>query len=1259
MFNNNVLASFDAYNLPFHGVRLPSFVIQEEDRKALGVDSSISNFDFLRKLCLNGFKKLNLKKDSPEYKRYAERAKYELDTLNELGFVDYILLVWTVMNFCKKRDIPVGKGRGSAAGSLVLFLIGATGIDPIKYDLFFERFISKTRAKKQVIDGVTYLDGSLMCDVDMDICYYRRHEVIEYLNTLFPNKTSKILTLNTLSGKLLIKECGKVVGDKSETEMTEVAGLIPKIFGKVKDIEEAYETVPEFKAWCDENKRIYNIALKLRDLVKNKGMHASGVLISYDDLQDNCPVEFSSDKSHVSGFDMNWVSLINVKLDCLGLRSVSVVDDVCKHVGIKMDDIDINDPLIYQNLYDLKTPHGLFQIEADTGFKATQKIKPKSLEELSGVLAIARPGAMQFLDDYANFTNTGVSKDIHPFFNDVFSVTGNLCLYQEQLLSAIKKIGFSAEEAEIVRRCVTGDTVFISKTRGYVSINTLISTGYKDELFLTLDELGNKKWQKIKDIWSNGMKQIRYVEANNGLSVKATLHHQFLTDTGWKARLRLTENDYLYTPKSVEWDGQDLISRDLAIIISGLATEGYFSGYGTTTFTNYEPSILKMFNDSFFNVFNKYATVRPCGKVVAIKKQETEFINKYLNYGLSASKILPEIMMGMTKETTRDFLSFILACEGGVSQSNIGNQRWFELSSKSEKFAQQIQLLLLRFGIHSKLRKKKNPKYGWFYYILIKEYNLLKLLNQELTNMWPDSKKEQLNKLLETERALHTSFDMIPQSVLKKLISQYPFITSGESGRLYKKPCNKETFKKLCLKSGDKKWIEFSNKDFIFNKFSNQDRDIREVEVFDFTMEDEESPFIIANGIVIHNCVGKKKVDEMKVWKEKISKKVLENKLDPSISDTIWNIAEASANYSFNCSHSISYATLSALTVYLKFKYPKEFFLSLLKMCKHEPDPRAEIAKIHKELRHFNINLLSPDIIKSDMDFKIEGDDIRFGLYFIKGISEKSINKLNDFKKEYSNKFKLFQSAEEAGLSISMLSALIQAGAIDGYKDNRSYTVMQAQLWNILSDNEKKIAMSLGQEYRYNLVTTVKAMTQKLNEKGKPIIKESRLETIKKKYQPFKLIYDLNSKNEQFASWYYEKKLIGYACSQTLKDIFCDKYKHLKDISEAIDCQNDYEIRFVCTVEEKTIGVSKTKGTRYMKLLVSDETGMMNVLCFNDSIDEIKSINGDQLPKEGNIIYVSGKKRNDSVMANIIYIQDNKIYIKFGDLKNSEEKIEA
>jgi DNA polymerase-3 subunit alpha len=160
------------------------------------------------------------------------------------------------------------------------------------------------------------------------------------------------------------------------------------------------------------------------------------------------------DKDIVSGYDMDLASLVSVKLDLLGLRSATVVDEICKLVGISTDDIDFNDEFIYQNLQDLRCPHGLFQIEAPTNYKVVRKVKPRNLEQLSAVLALARPGALDYLDQYALYTEHDTYDAVHPFFDDILSSTGGVCLYQEQMMKMAHKIGFTLDEAEILRRIV-------------------------------------------------------------------------------------------------------------------------------------------------------------------------------------------------------------------------------------------------------------------------------------------------------------------------------------------------------------------------------------------------------------------------------------------------------------------------------------------------------------------------------------------------------------------------------------------------------------------------------------------------------------------------------------------------------------------------------------------------------------------------------------------------------------------------------------
>lgn len=840
---------FSNMKLPLYGVRLPEFNIESRLKKQYGLKEESSNYDFLMQVCRANFKKLKISKE--DHPKYAERVKYELETIKELGFLDYILLVWTVINYCNENSIPVGLGRGSAAGSLILYLLGVTKVDPIKYELFFERFISKIRAKKQVVDGITYLDGSLMCDVDIDICYYNRPKVIKFLEQLFAGRTSKILTLTTLSGKLLIKECGKIIDEKPESEMNEVSSLIPKTFGQVMDLKEAYDEVEQLRKWCDENPRSYKTALKLRNLIKNKSVHASGMMLSYFPIEQSCPTELTSDKEQVSSYDMNWASISNVKLDLLGLRSVSIVDRVCKLVGIKVDDINFNDPFIYQNLQDLKTPHGCFQIEADTNFKVCKKVKPKNLEELSGVLALARPGALEFVEQYANYTNNNQYEGIHEFFDSVLSGSGGVALYQEQLMKMSNKIGFTLDEAEVLRR-----------------------------------------------------------------------------------------------------------------------------------------------------------------------------------------------------------------------------------------------------------------------------------------------------------------------------------------------------------------------------------------------------------------IVGKKKVEEVKKWQEKIKEKIKENNLAPEIGDILWRILENSANYSFNKSHSMSYAALAACTVYLKFKHSKEFFLALLEMTKHEPAPLEEISKIQKELRHFGITLLGPHILKSDTDFSIQGNDIRFGLSSIKGISEKTMEKLKNFKSDQSNKFEVFQAAKEVGISIGVLSALIQAGALDGFSNSRSRVVLEAQLWNVLTDKEKVLSMQYGPDQGYDLLKTVKKLSETKNENGKLLIKESRLETIKKKYDPYLKIYQQNNKSESFANWFYENKLLGYSYNNTLIEIFKPKMPSLVSTAQINELGNNSTLYVVGRVEESSEWISKNeKKTRTFKMILSDEFGSIPVLTFNDKIDFNKSANSDRLPEKEDIVIVKATKKQDCLFGDTIGIQTLKIYTKLSELK--------
>ena len=451
----NFLEQFKSYdNCVPPGVLLPNIEIEKKHYQKLSIPEDVSNYDFLRQLCMSGVKEKGIDQLSNK-KEYYDRVKSELSILKNLGFVDYILLNWDILNYCHESNIPTGPGRGSAAGSLVLFLINVTKVDPIKYDLFFERFVSKSRARKIEKDGVTYLDGSLLADVDNDISYERRQEVIDYIEQKHPSRTSNILTLNTLSGKLCIKECGKIVGEYSEKDVNDVSSFIPKKFGKVAPLSIAEEESERFSQWVTENKDVFKIARKLENLNKNTGVHPSGIAISHQEISEICPIQKTSEGKYVTGYDMNWVAELMVKFDILGLRTLSVIYDVCENLDIDIYDVDLSDPSIFTPLQSLENPHGLFQIEADTNFRVCQKIKPRSMEELSAVVAIARPGALDFADKYAEYVRSGEFQSEHDFFNDVLDYTGGIPLYQEQLMKMAVKVGFTSSGELWARKRLT------------------------------------------------------------------------------------------------------------------------------------------------------------------------------------------------------------------------------------------------------------------------------------------------------------------------------------------------------------------------------------------------------------------------------------------------------------------------------------------------------------------------------------------------------------------------------------------------------------------------------------------------------------------------------------------------------------------------------------------------------------------------------------------------------------------------------------
>ncbi len=459
-------SSFTPYSFPLFGlVRLPSVTISEEDRAKVNVKSTSNNLLFIKRLVWDSY--LEMRKagefdDIPE-KDVVDRLKFECSVLEKTNTIDYILMVWDICRWCDKEGIARGPGRGSVCGSLVCFLLKITDtVNPLRYNLSFTRFISETRVKPKVVDGITYADGRSMCDIDGDFSSDRYKEVLAYIETRYPNRTCKIGTMTTLTGKMALKDTLKTYLEWDENRAKSVTDLIEAKFGKVQELSEAEEKNEEYKVWLKESpvhRRAHDIAKALQGLTVNKSVHASGFLLCYDIVDNTLPVERIVDKEgeeHIaSSYNMEQVAQIGVKLDILKLKALDAMKRTCDMIGVDAKAIDINDSSIYDFLANSRYYNGVFQVDVGLAGDATHKAKPRNIRQLSATISVARPGSLKEIPTIVKYYETGEMKSIYAPIDEILKDTANVIIYQEQINEICQKVyGLNPDDAEEVSRAI-------------------------------------------------------------------------------------------------------------------------------------------------------------------------------------------------------------------------------------------------------------------------------------------------------------------------------------------------------------------------------------------------------------------------------------------------------------------------------------------------------------------------------------------------------------------------------------------------------------------------------------------------------------------------------------------------------------------------------------------------------------------------------------------------------------------------------------
>ena len=446
--------------IEFGVVKLPHFEVPD------GYDS----WSYLNKLCYDGLKERYGKKqkegDSPDDfifdenapagdtgQTLKERLDYELGVIRTMGYVDYFLIVWDFINYARSNGIMVGPGRGSAAGSIVSYALKITNIDPIKYNLLFERFLNPERIS--------------MPDIDIDFCFERRQEVIDYVSRKYgSDKVVQIVTFGTLAAKGVIRDVGRVM-DLPYAYVDSLAKMIPKIPNALNiTIDQALQINPELRKMYetdDQVKELIDMSKRLEGLPRHTSMHAAGVVICSQPAEELVPLSRGADGSVTTQFTMTTIEELGLlKMDFLGLRTLTVLRDAVdliekdKGIHIDIDHLDFDDKKVLASLGSGRTD-GVFQLESG-GMKSFMKeLKPENLEDIIAGIALYRPGPMDFIPKYIKEKNSqGEITYLCPQLEPILSATYGCIVYQEQVMQIVRDLGgYSLGRSDLVRRAMS------------------------------------------------------------------------------------------------------------------------------------------------------------------------------------------------------------------------------------------------------------------------------------------------------------------------------------------------------------------------------------------------------------------------------------------------------------------------------------------------------------------------------------------------------------------------------------------------------------------------------------------------------------------------------------------------------------------------------------------------------------------------------------------------------------------------------------
>ena len=1000
-----------------------------------------------------------------------ERVAYELGVISKMGFSSYFLIVWDLIKHARDAQIRVGPGRGSAAGCAVAYCLRITDLDPIRYDLLFERFLNPSRIS--------------MPDIDMDFDSRYRDEMIRYAAERYGrDRVAQIITFSTIKARAAVRDAARVLGYPYGVGDKIAKAMPPLVMGRDTPLyacldphpkyEDGYKAAAELREMCTVDpdvRRVVDVAKGLEGLRRQDGIHAAAVVITREPLTEYLPIQRKPEAGGtienspiVTQYEMHGVEELGLlKMDFLGLRNLDVITDAVALIRARRDDafdiesITLEDKATYEML-GLGDTIGVFQLESSPMRALLRAMAPNSFDDVGALIALYRPGPMSanMHYDYADRKNS--RKPVEYFHDDakeVLADTYGLMIYQESVMRVAQKFaGYSLAEADNLRKaCLARGTRLLTRARGYVPIERIMELS--DRRVQTIDTTSaTSRFDEVADVWSVGVKPVFRVTTATGYRLEVTADHPLLVEDHWTPVSDVAVGDLIGVAARTHTDGGAKISTAEIELAALLLSEGYTPDvrqvHRSPNFSNTDPELLDVFRSAYARHFGRpHEPGSTSGGVTQLRLTREELLELEPLLGglhLSGGKRITDRIVNAPRDEVERFLGLYFCADGWADASGV------HIATKSEAIAAALKRLFLRVGVLSRIQRRTVGTYGTHCTVSVGDKGAAKrlagVLEPHLTAIKATKVERWLREWGTTAGASATHLG-IPSAFVAQELARRQHVTGRSKrslgvdggGLLATRVVHRQTLDGRLsserledLRTGDLVWdtvvcIEPAG----------------EVECFDFTMADQDRPYALAEDVLVHNC-GKKIRELMAAERDKFEQGCQITGYGPDLGKQLFDVIEKFADYAFNKSHSYGYGLITYQTAYLKAHYPVEYLACLLTSVKSNLDKAAVYLA---DCRGLGIRVLNPDINLSTMNFDslLPGEvpdgvelaasspgAITFGLSAVRNVGEGLVELLvadRAANGPYASFHEFAERVPEPVLNKRTVESLIKAGAFD------------------------------------------------------------------------------------------------------------------------------------------------------------------------------------------------------------------------------------